>query len=630
MLHTGLSKAPALRSAPSWDRQIAGVYTVLRRESKAKHPSNWCTDANVPLTKFHETAEEGSRINAIFTLFARQQFLQSGIAGVTMLINRFWRSQSGNFAMMFALSLPAVFAGVGLALDISNLMTAKSNLQNALDSAVLAASRLADASTSRTDVFNGFFKANISGKRELLNASAELKVDQAINSIRTSATATADVALNFGFIFGQSAHISVTSSAYESTAKLEIALVLDNTGSMGDSNMKALRDGATNLINILQEAKKQNFQRTIRSALVPFVTAVNIKGDDFFKQEWIDKRLEIPANETNTFNGVNFEPLTNKNRVGHWELFRRLNPKNIYVADPVSTAISNPSVDWKGCVEARPSPYNLDDAKPNLSNPATLFVPYFAPDEPGVPAKAQNADGSVFNNSYLADVSTSKDNATLQKYIGKYVDVSTKQSTQKTPTDYLITAAAPLTSGPNYACPTPIAPLTDDLEKLKTEISKMTYWNGSGTNVSEGLAWGYRVLSPNFGTGDAFNSEGTSKVVVVFTDGENNVFGQKDNINKSDYGSYGYLSNGRLDSTQNRSKALTNVNNMTQSMCTKLKAQGVRVFTVVFGADTTANRDLYGKCATTPDNFYVAKTQDQLKAAFQTIAFSISQLYITN
>jgi len=552
-----------------------------------------------------------------------------------MLVNRFLRSESGNFAMMFAISAPAILAAVGLALDVTNMITARSSLQNALDSAVLAASRLADPSAtqtggsqplSREEIFDRYFEANVTGKNGLLKATAKLTVEPGINYIKTSATAQAEVPLTFGFFFGGSKQVSAASSAYESTAKLEVALVLDNTGSMGDSNMKALRDGSTNLINILQGAQTQNPQRQIRAALVPFVTAVNINNPDFLKEDaWIDKRTLIEASTDTTYNGRNFDTTTQNGKkyyTGHWKLFLSLNPKYPGMRDA--------RVDWKGCVEARPAPYNQDDTKPDSKVPATMFVPYFAPDEPGAPVKAQNADSNVYNNSYLADYGATGTDAQKQSSIAKYRDITPLKSGSGSSYDYLITATPPLTTGPNYACPTPIAPLTDDLNKLKTEIGKMTYWNGSGTNVSEGLAWGYRVLSPNFGTGDTFKSDGTTKVVVVFTDGENTVFGQNGTINKSDYGAYGYLSAGRLDSTQNRSKALTNVNNMTQAMCTKLKQQGVRVFTVVFGADTAANRDLYSKCATTPENYYMTKSQDQLKAAFQDIAFSISRLYITN
>src|SRR5690606_11929671 len=38
---------------------------------------------------------------------------------------------------------------------------------------------------------------------------------------------------------------------------------------------------------------------------------------------------------------------------------------------------------WAGCVEQRPSPYDVNDTPATPSNPATLFVPMFAPDQTG-------------------------------------------------------------------------------------------------------------------------------------------------------------------------------------------------------------------------------------------------------
>ncbi|MEI5677456.1 VWA domain-containing protein [Mesorhizobium sp. CGMCC 1.15528] len=551
-----------------------------------------------------------------------------------MLVTRFWRSTSGNFAMMFAVSLPVMLTGVGFALDVSNLMSAKSSLQNALDSAVLAASRLADKSTSRDDLFDGYFKANTNGQGSLVNPSAHLTVEQGVNYIKTTATATAEVALNFSFVFGKSGHLSVKASAYESTAKLEVAMVLDNTGSMGDANMKALRDGATQLVNILKQAKTEKPEREIRVALVPFVTAVNINGVGF-KDEWIDKRTIVPKDDKST-NGNNFATYADGRRYGHWDLF-----------------VNKLKVEWKGCVEARTSKFNADGT-PNLTTdalnlddtppaklvytaadqtgnvkPETVFVPYFAPDEPGA-AKASPNSATAFNNSYLSDgnkAATKVLQKTQQMAVAKYSNVSIRNTA-------VINTAAPATTGPNYACPTPIAPLTTDLESLKTDISKMVYWYGSGTNVSEGLAWGYRVLSPGepYDQGDAFNSDQTSKVVVVFTDGENNVFGASSELaNQSDYGAYGYFDTYRMGtSSSTRATALTNVNTWTDAMCTRLKNQGVKVFTVVLGADTAANRKLYSGCASTPANYYPTKDATQLKAAFDNIAYAITDLYVTN
>ncbi|MGB3391711.1 MAG: pilus assembly protein, partial [Pseudaminobacter sp.] len=414
--------------------------------------------------------------------------------------------------MMFAISFPAVLTAVGLALDVANLVAAKSNLQNALDSAVLAASRLQDASSSRQDAFDGFFAANIAGDHYLENAEAEFEVDPGINSIRTKATAHADVSLNFAFIFGQSARVTATASAYESTARLEVALVLDNTGSMGSANMQALRDAAKDLIATLEEEKAKNADREIRAALVPFVTAVNINGVGF-KEEWIDKRTIIHPDDK-SLNGVNFD-YEGGMRVGHWELFDRLK-KNV-----------NVNIKWKGCVEARPAVYkadgspkvgespNLDDTPPDPSKPETMFVPYFAPDEPGKNQTALN-DGTKLNNSYLNDPYADKDKdkesvlGPMQKKLAKY---------SQSGIGHTISDTASRTTGPNYACPTPIVPLTADLPALKSEIDKMIYWEGSGTNVAEGVAWGMRVLSPDepYTQGHPFDAKETTKVVVVFT-----------------------------------------------------------------------------------------------------------------
>lgn len=544
------------------------------------------------------------------------------------MFKRFCKSTSGNFAIMFAILLPVLLAAVGLALDLTNMMKARSDLQNALDSAVLAASRLSDATGTRQDTFQAFFATNTAGRPALKNPRATLEIEQTVNSIKSTATAHADVDLTFGFMFGNSSLVNAEASAFESTAMLEVALVLDNTGSMGSSNMKALIDGSKDVVKSLQKAKADRPERRIRAALVPFVTAVNIKSVVGFDESWIDTRLQVPKTDS-SWNGTNFayEKDANGNdvRIGHWKLFNKFKDTNVSAA----------KTRWKGCVEARSGVYALNDDAPDVTIPETLFVPYFAPDEPGDAVKSPNS-GSAYNNSYLTDSKKESDGKTdasdayKQKFLGKYDTALSSAIIKETPND---------TGGPNYACATPVVPLTDELDKLAGDSAKnvkgyldnMNFWYGSGTNVSEGLAWGYRVLSPGapFTEGDKFSSTETTKVVVVFTDGENNVFGGSSGINKSDYGAYGYLSQGRMGATANAA-ALQKVNEATALVCEKLKSQKVTVYTVVLGADTTANRKLYSACATTPAYYFPAKNASELKVAFQTIANSISALLVTD
>ena len=542
--------------------------------------------------------------------------------GSGMIARLFWHSRSGNFSMMFALMLPMLLGAVAFAVDIASLHAARTKLQNAVDAAVLAASRINDKDQPREEVFREFLLANVGDDKILANLAARIDIDTGINYISTVGTASADVELYFPLMFGGARQISASASAYESRDNLEVVLALDNTGSMGEARMKELRKAATSLVDILETVHSPDVEpkREVRAALVPFVTAVNVKGEGF-KWSWIDggwdpvlaKYREPKAK----YHGAYFEKVGTK-PVNHFDLFS-------YLRDN-----SNNKVEWKGCVEARPAPYNLSDDAPDLTVPDTLFVPYFAPDNPGAKGQSPNKSDR-WNNSYITDAFTANNNTDKNKLrdSNRYKNVSSGNR-YIDPTDH----HKPRTTGPNYACPTPIVPLTSDFDTLKSEIGKMIHWEGSGTNVSEGLAWSYRVLSPGepYTQGTPFKSENTSKFVVVFTDGENTVFGASSESHlKSDYGAYGILDgdNPSRFGTTNRNTALGNVNTMTLDVCTNLKSKGVEIFTVLLGADTAANRTLYSKCATTPEHYYPTSNVSQLDTVFRKIASRIAKLYVT-
>lgn len=542
-----------------------------------------------------------------------------------MLLRQFWRSRRGNFSLMLAVGVPAILGAVAFATDVSTLMRAKSDLQNALDAANLASSHLGDAETTRTDAFNSYFQANIASHGELSNAKATLTVDRGVNFVKTKATASADVNLNFAFLFGAEKHISVDASAVESNNQLEVVLVLDNTGSMAGARISALRTATKSLLDYLEAVKSPT--RPVRASLVPFVTAVNVNGPEF-DPSWID------MDGKSSTNGVNF-PVVDGKRPNHMALFRQLGQKGGWN-----------NTGWKGCVEARPGAMNISDTPPDPSNPDTLFVPYFAPDDPDVAKKPSASYGNSstgYNNSYLDDtidnsklnqntlgidlsgLVTGLVNALLSadlKIIGKYVASTTKLITE---------TGSTITIGPNRSCPTPIIPLTDDFDKLRLAASQMSEWNGSGTNVSEGLSWGQRVLSPQPPYTDAapYKTAGVTKVVMLLTDGENVVYGASNTPQKSDYTSYGYLASGRFGSS-NQTTAARNVDGWTKDVCTQLKNQGVQIYTMVLQADTAANRSLYSACASDPSDYYAVEDPAKLPNVFQTIANKFSRLQLTN
>ncbi len=540
-----------------------------------------------------------------------------------MFLRDFLRSTEGNFASMTAVMLPVLLGAVGLAVDVGTMSSAHSKLQTAVDAAVLAASRINDKALDREQVFKDYLAGNLVGETRMANVISSLEVDQGINYISTTGRASADVDLFFAAFIGSGNRVSVSASAFESRNNLEVVMALDNTGSMGSARMSELRKAATSLVDILSTVHMPDAEpkRVVKAALVPFVTAVNVNGEGF-KDSWIDGHWDEVTRKyrkpVNSYHGTNFAEKSKGTNYNHFELF-----------DEFGIVDEKRVIDWKGCVEARPAPYNLSDDAPDPTMGDTMFVPYFAPDEPGN-AKKPADSGTAYNNTYLDDKVSGTDRE-KQRSVKKYLDFNPAGSMTSNGRHILNTHAS-TTSGPNYACPTPIVPLTSDFDTLKSEIARMIHWYGSGTNVSEGLAWSMRVLSPGepYTQGAPFNSEHTSKFVVVFTDGENNVFGaSSQSINKSDYGAYSFIDQGRVGETD-RGKALGKVNTMTQSVCTDLKSKSVEIFTVLLGADTAANRTLYTKCATTPDHYYPTSNVSELDAVFRKIAARIAKLYVTD
>lgn len=520
------------------------------------------------------------------------------------LRQRLIRDENGAVMILFGLSLFPILIATGVAVDYSRVSTARSGLQAALDAGVLAAANESNGRT-RTELqatVKQFVESN-KGNHQYRNlvTDADAGADWTV-----TATASACMDLRFGGFLGKTEQcFDLSSEAKRGKNHLEVALVLDNTGSMATSSDRIgnLRLAATSLANTLEKAVGNG--RTVKISLVPFVTAVNVKGEGF-SSAWMD------SNAQNPLHGTNFDPPAGAplgTKVNHFTLFNQMN------------------VAWKGCVEARPTPYNLTDDAPSPGIGSTLFVPYFAPDDPGNATTPGNS-GSNYSNSYLND-GVSGDNITKQRSVAKYATALPR------PTPIVETAnsmgfSENRTNGPNRACPTPILPLTDDFNKIRTNINAMRHWNGSGTNVSEGLMWGWRVLSPGepYTGGRPFNDPAVQKVVVLLTDGENVVYGASQEAHKSDYGGYGYLYKGRFGALD-QTTAARNVDGWVQNTCTQLKAQGVLLYTITLEAGTAANKSLYSPCASKAEYYFDSPNASQLNGIFTGIAQQLVALKLT-
>jgi hypothetical protein len=208
------------------------------------------------------------------------------------------------------------------------------------------------------------------------------------------------------------------------------------------------------------------------------------------------------------------------------------------------------------------------------------------------------------------------------------------------------TDAAPSTAyvGRNYPptgnpCPSDtILPLSSDKDLLKGRINAL---QASGSTAGQiGTAWGWYMLSPNFGylwpaasrpapysdlaTLDAWGRPVLQKIVVLMTDGEFNT-------------SYcnGVISR---DSPSGSGSAADHINcdapngnpiSQTLSLCGNMKGAGVTVYTVGFGLSEPSAINLMSSCATDSTHAYLATSGAELRGAFRDIASRIVSLKLT-
>ena len=205
---------------------------------------------------------------------------------------QFKADTSGNFVMMAAVALPVVAFTIGSAVDLANFRVASYATQAAVDTASLAASRaitVEDATLAQaTDIARQQLSLNISNVAFIDAQAVEdsLRIEQDLNAGTITASADVQTPTLFAAIFGHD-NIAGTVSSTNQVQSLEIAFVLDNTGSMRNSiagvnngsndRINALRSAMNNAIDLLLPAGRINDNR-VRASIIPYSTAVNL-GD---------------------------------------------------------------------------------------------------------------------------------------------------------------------------------------------------------------------------------------------------------------------------------------------------------------------------------------------------------------
>ena len=200
------------------------------------------------------------------------------------MLKKYLFNTSGNFSIMFAVTSTMLVLGVAAAIDIAGLASQKNTLQNLSDAAVLA------AVSSGED--NPAILKKIAAESLNANNFDKLPLDFELKIIGESVT----VELNspyqtklMGIAGKNELPVGALSEArLPEEIPINIALVLDRTGSMEGANMTSLKAASTVLVD-----EFASYDSDTRVAVVPFSNYVNV-GIANRNKTWID----VPADTT--------------------------------------------------------------------------------------------------------------------------------------------------------------------------------------------------------------------------------------------------------------------------------------------------------------------------------------------
>lgn len=455
------------------------------------------------------------------------------LKGVRQEAGRLAGDARANVSVVIGFCAIALVGGVGIAIDTSIAYNVRSQLAAAVDAAALAGAR-AFASPNRDADIQNFFDANF---QEGYMGSVLQPLEIATNAEARTVTVTARATIPTFFmsVLGtDSTDIAATAEATLSSRDVEVALVLDVTGSMSGTRISDLREAAHELVDIVVQDLQDPFYSKV--ALVPYSNSVNVGAyADQIRGTYTGGTCTYPSEPTCQY----FE-------------FPRASD-----GDLITYEITT-------CVTERSGPHLSTDAAPSVAPLGRQFS----------------------HDSY-------------------------------------------------NPCPDPvIMPLSSNKTALHSAIESL---EAAGSTAGQiGVAWGWYLISPNFGYlwpvdsqpmdyGTIHLGQEVLKVVVVMTDGDfNTIYADgviaRNSTSGSGSSSYKIDENGSNGSAFEQAEAL----------CDGMKAEGVIVYTVGLDVASTSGAEAFvNNCATNADHVYLPEDGTALKQAFRDIAVQVSNLRIS-
>ncbi len=611
----------------------------------------------------------------------------AGKPGLLTRIASFWSDRRGNVAMMFGLAAIPFFAFGGLAVDYSRAMMVKNRLSTALDATALAvAGQTGQTQSQLITSANAYFKANYPDSE--LGTPSALQITFADRQITVSATATVDT-LIMGLIGYDTMSVAATAEVKKSSNSLEIAMVLDITGSMGGSAIADLRTAAADLVNIV--IWDDQTQYTSKVSLVPFSIGVNVgtyaaavrgavtPGKAITGAAWFSGTAKTMSSATKanpmviTSNahgfanndvvhvasvaGTGWTALNNQVYTVDYinaNTFRLKLNGNLVSSSGYSGSYTVNSGRIRKCLVADCGVVvtanghgfgngakvyitgvvgmtQINNAANTTWTVANSTTNTFSLAGPASASYGTYSSGGVANCTVAGCQWYAFTNASGSQRVNQISTCVTERTGANKYTD-----VAPTTQllGRNYAassnpCPTnTIVPMTSDKAFLTTRINAL---NAAGTTAGQiGTEWAWYMLSPNFAY--LWPSESQPKPYGTDELHKIAIFMTDGEFNTAYCNGVIGQDQTSVGTADRINCNASNGNGFTQAaeMCANMKDEDIIVYTVGFNlASNSAAANFLRDCATNTSHFFLASNGAALKDAFRAIAVDISNLRLS-
>lgn len=451
-------------------------------------------------------------------------------------VSAFLKDRHGAYAIMYALASVPILLGIGIAIDYRTAQLARAQLQDALDSALLATTRTY-SETAGSPEADRIARSEAAGRnvfeQNLLGASVQAEpVDIRFSFTESNVQVQANVRgtsnLVFGGLFGQD-QLNLGAQATARGAdirRVEVVLALDNSGSMtstspgtSKSRMRLLRAASHNFVDYLFDTGDEN---NIFVGIVPWTHSVNVA-------------FETPAN---TFSNASWSQNNNLGDggtgTGTWSQ-ASTSFMNTYVVMPrlFRTFTLRGGQALTASPLVRPNVPVGIDTNPRDNIDDNLGIALSGDDSYSSKTNTTLLSEALLGRTWLGCIRAA-DNERRNNTSG----VVTQALTDDVPSGGLRWQPYVLESGVSGAtsterqpnCSSPMLPLSASRTQVKQNLERMRAAGNTYQDI--GLTWALRMLSPRnewatffrYGANNrpaAYDVNETRKIIVLLTDGEN-------------------------------------------------------------------------------------------------------------